>query len=333
MRRRAGRLVAELHDRAELVLDLLEPLDHGTDISEMIFGNCLQVSAGAHPVGIERDEFADGIKRQADGARSGDGLESPLVIRAVGAVAVRKTLGWRDDAAALVVADRFGRQTDPLGEFTDLHSVLDLPTTATFTVDSMSDQTSSTGPLRYTAWAAASVALGLAGYIGYVVYPRFDLPAGAGAGLLVFAAAAGVASFFSPCSFPLLVSMLARPLAAPDDSDPRRRPFGRALVYATALSVGAAMFLALLGGVLSLGAGSVVEDVTFTSTAGRVLRVVVGAALIVFGLVQTGRIPVDLRRFEPALHGLLGHQARLRRRRPFRGFVLFGFVYLLAGFG
>lgn len=198
----------------------------------------------------------------------------------------------------------------------------------------MSDQTASTGWLRYTAWAAASVTLGLAGYLGYVVYPRFDLPAGAGAGLLVLAAAAGVASFFSPCSFPLLVSMLARPLAAPDDSNPTRRPLGRALVYATALSIGAAMFLGLLGGVLSLGAGSVVDDVTFTSTTGRVLRVVVGAALIVFGLVQTGRIEVNLRRFEPALHRTLGKQAGLRRRRrPFRGFVLFGFVYLLAGFG
>ena len=197
----------------------------------------------------------------------------------------------------------------------------------------MSDQTASTGWLRYTAWAAASVTLGLAGYLGYVVYPRFDLPAGAGAGLLVLAAAAGVASFFSPCSFPLLVSMLARPLAAPDDSNPTRRPLGRALVYATALSIGAAMFLGLLGGVLSLGAGSVEDDVTFTSTTGRVLRVVVGAALIVFGLVQTGRIEVNLRRFEPALHRTLGKQAGLRRRRPFRGFVLFGFVYLLAGFG
>lgn len=197
----------------------------------------------------------------------------------------------------------------------------------------MSEQTTSTGRLRYSAWATAAVALGLAGYLGYVIYPRFDVPAGAGAGLLVLAAAAGVASFFSPCSFPLLVSMLARPLAASDGSDPKRRPFGRALVYALALSLGAATFLALLGGILALGAGSVVENVTFASTAGRVLRVVVGAALIVFGLVQTGRVPVDLRHFEPALHRLLGRQARLRRRRPFSGFVLFGFVYLLAGFG
>ena len=38
-----------------------------------------------------------------------------------------------------------------------------------------------------------------------------DLPAGEGAGLAVLAAGAGVAAFFSPCSFPLLVTALARP--------------------------------------------------------------------------------------------------------------------------
>lgn len=185
--------------------------------------------------------------------------------------------------------------------------------------------------IRYGAWVAAAVMLGLAGYAGYVVYPRFDFPAGAGAGLLVLAAAAGLASFFSPCSFPLLVSILARPLAA--DVGHHRRPFGRAIAFAGALSLGAAAFLAVTGGILAVGAGSLVEDVTFTSTTGRVLRIVVGTALVVFGLVQTNRVRVDLRRFEPALHKLLKRQAGLRRQQPLLGFVLFGFVYLLAGFG
>lgn len=185
--------------------------------------------------------------------------------------------------------------------------------------------------VRYWAWTLAAVLLGLAGYSGYVLYPRFDLPAGAGAGLLVLATAAGVASFFSPCSFPLLVTMLARPLTS--DGDTRWSPVRRALGYATALSVGATGFLTLTGGALALGAGSLVEDVTFTSATGRVLRVVVGTALVLFGLVQLGRIQVNLRRFEPVLHGVLRNQAALRRRRPLAGFVLFGFVYLLAGFG
>lgn len=190
------------------------------------------------------------------------------------------------------------------------------------------DQTGARRPNRYWALVIAAAMAGIAGYVGYVVYPRFDLPAGAGAGLLVLAASAGIASFFSPCSFPLLVTMLARPLA-----DATGRPLRRALAYAGALSIGAVGFLTITGGALALGAGSIVDDVTFTSTTGRVLRVVVGAALVVFGLVQLHRIHVNLRRFEPRLHGVLRRQAELRRRRPLSGFVLFGFVYLLAGFG
>lgn len=194
----------------------------------------------------------------------------------------------------------------------------------------MTDPTLTSQRARYSGWALGAVVLGAAGYAGYVLYPRFDLPAGAGAGLLVLATVAGVASFFSPCSFPLLVTMLARPLASADQAG---RPLRRALGYASALSVGAVGFLTLTGGALALGAGSLVEDVTFTSTTGRVVRVVVGAALILFGLVQLNRIRLNLRRFEPALHGVLRNQAALRRRRPYAGFVLFGFVYLLAGFG
>ncbi|MDT8305317.1 MAG: hypothetical protein RRC07_05225, partial [Anaerolineae bacterium] len=56
----------------------------------------------------------------------------------------------------------------------------------------------------------AVLLLALAGYAGYVLYPRFALPAASGAGLLLLAAAAGLASFFSPCSFPLLATLLAR---------------------------------------------------------------------------------------------------------------------------
>ncbi|MDH3306770.1 MAG: hypothetical protein OEO77_04540 [Acidimicrobiia bacterium] len=195
----------------------------------------------------------------------------------------------------------------------------------------MPDPTPTEQRTRYVAWMAAALALGLSGYLGYVIYPRFDLPAGAGAGLLVLAIAAGIASFFSPCSFPLLVSMLARPLASNDPN--RRPPFGRAIAYASALSVGAAGFLGLTGGALALGAGSLVSNVTFASTTGRTLRIVVGVVLIVFGLIQTNRLPVNFRRFEPALHGVLRNQVERRRTPPLAGFVLFGFVYLLAGFG
>lgn len=178
------------------------------------------------------------------------------------------------------------------------------------------------GAARYALLAGAVTAAAVVGYLGYVVYPRFDLPAVSGASLLVLAVAAGVASFFSPCSFPLLVSILTRPTGR-----------GTLLVFALALAFGATAFLLLLGALVALGAGTIFDGVTFTSTAGVAIRIVIGTLLIVLGLIQLNRLPVSFRRFEPATHGLLKRQADLRRERPVVGFALFGFVYLLAGFG
>ncbi|MGH9245189.1 MAG: hypothetical protein ACRD29_12920 [Acidimicrobiales bacterium] len=185
--------------------------------------------------------------------------------------------------------------------------------------------------VAFAGLAVGAVALGLAGYVGYVVYPRFALPAGVGAGLLVLAVGAGIGSFFSPCSFPLLVSMLARPLAAGPMGE--RPPFARAALFASALSVGAASFLALAGALIAGGAGRAFQEVTFTSGAGRAIRIAVGALLILLGLIQTNRLPVNLRQLERPLHRYLRRQARLRRHRPLLGLAVFGFGYILAGFG
>jgi cytochrome c-type biogenesis protein len=196
----------------------------------------------------------------------------------------------------------------------------------------MTDHPGRADARRHLALTLGALLLALAGYLGYVLYPRFELPAGAGAGLLPLAAAAGVASFFSPCSFPLLVTMLARPLAEQATAQ-QRRPLRAALGFASALSVGAAVFLLGIGAVIAVLGGSLLGGVTFTSTAGRVIRLLVGLGLIGLGLIQLERLPVSLRRFEPAMHGYLRRQAQLRRRRPLLGFGLFGFGYLLAGVG
>jgi cytochrome c biogenesis protein CcdA len=185
---------------------------------------------------------------------------------------------------------------------------------------------------RYTLLAFATLVIALVGYLGYVLYPRFDLPAARGATLLVLAAGAGIASFFSPCSFPLLLSLLARPIAA-EGAVAHSHPFRQAATFAAALSLGAASFLVLAGLAIAAGAATFFDDVTFTSTAGIAIRIFVGVFLIALGLVQLGVLPISFRRFEPAMHGYLRQQAELRRRRPFVGFTMFGFGYLLAGFG
>lgn len=184
----------------------------------------------------------------------------------------------------------------------------------------------------YALLALATATVALIGYLGYVFYPRFDLPAGTGVTLLVLAAGAGIASFFSPCSFPLLVSMLARPIASEAEAH-AGRPFRKAATFAAALSAGAAAFLVLVGLAIAAGASTYFDDVTFTSTAGITIRIVVGLLLIALGLIQLGLLPISFRRFEPAVHGYLRRQAQIRRRQPIVGFTIFGFGYLLAGFG
>lgn len=180
------------------------------------------------------------------------------------------------------------------------------------------------------------VGLGLADYAGYVVYPRFDLPAAAGIGLLVLSVGARIASFFSPCSFPLLVTLLTRQ-ASPQREGVGRQGGGsadRSLTFAAALAVGAAVFFLIFGIVVAFGGGALFADVTFASTAGRVIRVVVGLILVLLGLFQLNLLPSpDFHAVSRLAEPLSKFEARQRRRRPALGFAVFGFGYPLAGFG
>lgn len=188
------------------------------------------------------------------------------------------------------------------------------------------DQTS----LWYIAFAVGVAILALAGYGGYVLYPRFNLPAATGVSLLVLAAGAGIASFFSPCAFPLLVTLLAREAGSEQE---QTRALARPLRFGLALAGGASLFLLLVGAGLAAGAAPLFEAVTFTSIAGRLIRLTVGIILIVLGLVQLGVIAAPFGVVEQSVRPLLTAQARLRRERPTLGFALFGFGYILAGFG
>ena len=182
---------------------------------------------------------------------------------------------------------------------------------------------------RYLILIVVVALVGLAGYVGYVVYPRFDLPAVEGAGLLGLAAAAGVGAFFSPCSYPLLLTLLGR--QAIQDSKEGRPP--RPAIFGGSLALGAAVFMMLAGVVIALGGEALFAGVTFTSTAGITIRLVVGLLLIVLGLVQTGILPFSLHAVSRLAQPMLRRQARLRRERPVAGFAVFGFGYVLAGFG
>ncbi|MBW3590674.1 MAG: cation transporter [Actinobacteria bacterium] len=185
--------------------------------------------------------------------------------------------------------------------------------------------------LPYGLLTLAVVVTALAGYAGYELYPRFDLPAVDGPGLLALAAGAGIASFFAPCSFPLLVTLLSRQVGGAGRAT---KAGGRPLPFALALAAGAAGFLVLFGALVALGGGAFAGSVTFTSTVGIALRITVGAGLITLGLIQLGVLAgTSFRSVEHVTKRLDRAQAGLRRRHPVTGFAAFGFFYLLAGFG
>lgn len=185
------------------------------------------------------------------------------------------------------------------------------------------------GWVGYAVLAIGVALLGVAGYVGYVTYPRFNLPSVAGTGVLLLGAAAGVASFFSPCSFPLLLTLLARHVRGGS-----KRATARAvLVFAGAFSAGAVAFLALLGALIGLGGRGLVGSVTFTSSTGITIRIVVGVLLVLLGLIQAGILPVSFHGVERLTRPLVLGQAHLRREHPVAGFALFGFSYLLIAFG
>lgn len=183
---------------------------------------------------------------------------------------------------------------------------------------------------RYTLLVVGVLIVGIAGYAGYEIYPRFDLPALEGSGLFVLAIGAGIASFFAPCSFPLLLTLLSRS-ADRSSGGPAQ---DNSVRFAVALAAGAAAFLVLFGALIALGGQALARSVTFTSTVGITLRIAVGVVLVVLGLVQFGVLSDrTFRAVEPATARLNQVQARLRRRHPIAGFMAFGFFYLLAGFG
>jgi cytochrome c biogenesis protein CcdA len=185
------------------------------------------------------------------------------------------------------------------------------------------------GRLHYALLVIGVVLLGLAGYAGYATYPRFHLPSVAGAALLALAAGAGLAAFFSPCSFPLLLTLLAREAGAAD----RPGPTARVAAFAAAFSAGIVGFLAVLGGLIALGGRGLASSVTFLSSTGVAIRITVGSLLMILGLIQAEVLPGSFHGVERLTRPLQGRLAGFRRGHPIAGATLFGFVYLLIAFG
>ena len=178
---------------------------------------------------------------------------------------------------------------------------------------------------RYLLFIGFVIILALMGYSSFILYPQVIRPSAAGSGLVLLAIAAGMASLFSPCSFPLLVTLLAK-----EATTHSRTALVRTVV---AFTLGVVGFLIWLGTALAVGAGSLISQFTFTSSAGRILRLTVGLLLITFGLWQMRGRSLNWGWLTNLLQPLWQTQTRWQRKSTFLGYGLYGFGYILAGFG
>lgn len=132
------------------------------------------------------------------------------------------------------------------------------------------------------------------------------------AGTVTFAFGAGLATFFSPCAYPLLPGYVGYYISQADTDE--RRPVGGAILRGIAAGIGVLAVFGVLA-VLAIAVGGVGFDRLV------LFEPVVGVGLVAFGLVAlAGRGP-SIRIPLP------------KRRASVLGFGLFGAVYALAAAG
>ena len=172
---------------------------------------------------------------------------------------------------------------------------------------------------RYLVVALGLVTVGLFGYLGF----RVVATGGVSAGSVGLGAATGFAAFFSPCSFPLLLTFLTKR----SGESPRE-----SLASAARVALGVAVLLTLIAvGVIFVGA-SLAKVVAFDRAVGRIFRGLVGVVLVVLGLHQAHVMQVRFTVFD-GVASITASGLQSRSRRRWVGDVTYGFGYLLAGFG
>ncbi len=176
--------------------------------------------------------------------------------------------------------------------------------------------------MRFGALAIGLVVVGLAGYVGFVAVAVGDRSSSSA--LLALAAATGFAAFFSPCSFPLLLTFLTR---RADESA------GSAALTAIRVGLGAATLLAGVAAVTALVGEAAATAVAFDRPAGRIFRVAIGLGLIILGLRQARLIRLRMRWLDRVAGGAAAIFDPSRSTRRVRSDFAYGFAYLLAGFG
>lgn len=163
--------------------------------------------------------------------------------------------------------------------------------------------------------------------LGYFVFFRFASAKDLGAfSIFVVALVAGVATFFSPCSFGLLPGYLSYFYT----NVPKKVRFRKSLFYGFIASLGLLAFNLILFIIvfaigLSLGKEFSVAGGGSLSSFTLTIRTIVGLLLIFLGFVQFLHIPI----FSKLISGL---SVKLKKG-SLRGLFVYGFTYNLANIG
>lgn len=182
--------------------------------------------------------------------------------------------------------------------------------------------------MNYRKLLIVGIFIALLGYGTYALYPRFSLTETSGLSLFILSIAAGFASFFSPCSFSLMIALIGRFSKSNGQTSVRA-----SLRTAITIAIGASLFFIISGVVLMMGGGALFSSITFDSIAGRIIRLITGSILITLGLMQLGKLSNPLTAVIRIASPLMRFQARHRSENRILGMIVFGFAYPMAGFG
>jgi cytochrome c biogenesis protein CcdA len=196
------------------------------------------------------------------------------------------------------------------------------------TAETATDTDSRTS-LRVFLTVGVAAIVAIAGYSGFRFADWLDLGGEAGAGVIALAVVTGLAAFFSPCSFGFLLTLLAGPERAVTGG--RRRRDGVAV--ALAIGAGASLFLLVVGVAVGLLGEGIVQSVGFSTTGGRVLRGAVASVVITAGLVQLGLISIPFWRVTRFSQPIDRRRVAVADRHQHRAHLLYGFGFVVAGFG
>ncbi len=164
---------------------------------------------------------------------------------------------------------------------------------------------------------------------GYIIF-RYFITSVAGTpeaySLLFLAVVAGVATFFSPCSFPLIPAYLSVFATA---ENVRRK----VLYYGMVGAAGIFLFNILLGAVIGLVGAGFAKSLAITSGVPSpitlVLRTVIGIVLILLGIIQLANLA-----FFTTFFHKIGHLISPKQKeKSAKSIFVYGFGYTAAGLG